>query len=131
MAENIIVADFELILGCLANRADPILRQFIKGCARRNMAFRVAPFRVVDVPANKTYVLLHIQFVSLHTAAKAKFSIAYLAWQSIHDTGPDDFPAILLSLWQAMQFLFITSCFLSFPCACSSLMAPRFCGNME
>ena len=107
MAENIIIADFELILARLANRTHPVSGQFIKGSARRNGIFRIAPLRVINISANKTYVFLHKWLVSLHSAVRYRYSAlgtVYLAWQSIHDTGPDGSPAFFLSLWQAMQF---------------------------
>jgi hypothetical protein len=47
------------IFGSAAHRANPVVRQFVKRCVRRNIAIGVAFFWIIDVATNFAFPLFH------------------------------------------------------------------------
>ncbi len=61
---NVRLGLFKHIFGSAAHRADPRVGKFVKGCARRNIAVRVAIFGVVNITANLTFPFFHLSLLS-------------------------------------------------------------------
>ncbi len=57
----VILNFFEHIFGSAAHRANPTVRQFVKGCAGGDIAFRVPFFRIINVTTNLAFPFLHPQ----------------------------------------------------------------------
>ena len=51
---------FKHIFGSAAHRANPTIRNFIKGCVRRNVPIGITLFWIVDITADVTFIFFHL-----------------------------------------------------------------------
>ena len=56
----ILLSLFEHILRSAAHRADPIVREFRKRGVGRDVAIRIALFRIINVAADLTFPFFHL-----------------------------------------------------------------------
>jgi hypothetical protein len=68
---------FKHVFSYSAQRTHPILRDIVKSCSRHNTAVRISLFRIIDVPAGRTYVFIH------STISLKSISHAYLYYPSM------------------------------------------------
>ena len=48
------------IFGSAADRANPTVREFIKGCVRGDISIGIALFRIVNITADFTFPFFHL-----------------------------------------------------------------------
>jgi hypothetical protein len=55
---------FKHVFGSAAHRANPTVREFIKGCVRGDISIGITLFRIVNITADVTFPFLHLDLLS-------------------------------------------------------------------